>query len=160
MTDNDGPPGTSGDGSSSGVDDRLLGVLSWVLETETRARIYIYLRGAPRSTSDEIADGTGLYPSTVREAAASLHGDGYLTRQKRTASGAGNNPYEYDAIPPTELVDRAAGRVQSGLNSVVALDERIGRVEPRAEVSDPDADPVEVTVRTDADEGDPPTTRD
>ena len=130
--------------TADGVDDRLLGLLSWVLDTETRARIYVYLRGAPGSTSDEIADGTGLYPSTVREALAGLHDEEYLTREKRAADGAGNNPYEYEAIPPAELVDRAAGRVQSELNSVVNLDERLGRTDTNG-----DSEPVRITIDDD-----------
>ena len=129
-----------------GLDDRLLGLLAWVLETETRARIYVFLRSVPGSTSDEIADGTGLYPSTVREALAGLHDEGYLTREKRAAAGAGNNPYEYEAIAPSELVDRAAGRVQSELNSVVNLDERLGRDDATHD------EPVHITVETETDD--------
>ena len=85
--------GASVDGEKEGVRDRLekeaeraaeefdegiVDLLSWVLDTETRARIYVYLRQNPGSTSDEIAEGTGLYPSTVREALAGLNADGKL----------------------------------------------------------------------------------
>ena len=70
-------------------------LLSWVLDTETRARIYVHLRRHPGSTSEEIAEGTGLYPSTVREALAELHAEEKVQRRKREASGAGNNSYEY-----------------------------------------------------------------
>ncbi|MFB6305181.1 MAG: helix-turn-helix domain-containing protein, partial [Haloferacaceae archaeon] len=117
-------------------------LLAWLLDTETRARIYVYLRQHPDSTSDEVAEGTGLYPSTVREALAELHEEHKVTRQKRENSGAGNNPYEYRAIPPSELVRGLAGQVQDQLNAVFTLDDRLG--------GDADGrsgdDPVRITV--------------
>ncbi|ERH11294.1 MAG: sugar-specific transcriptional regulator TrmB [halophilic archaeon J07HB67] len=131
--------------AADGFDERLIDLLAWVLDTETRAQIYAYLRQSPSSTSDEIADATDLYPSTVREALAQLHDDGFVTRGKRTATGAGNNPYEYEAIPPVELVDGVVDEVQSGLNAVLSLDRRLGR---------DDAGPVQITV-TATDDGDP-----
>jgi len=62
--------GESADKAVKGFDDNIVDLLSWLLDTETRARIYVFLRDNPNSTSDEVADGTGLYPSTVREALA------------------------------------------------------------------------------------------
>ncbi|PSQ03017.1 transcriptional regulator [Halobacteriales archaeon QS_5_70_17] len=127
------------DHAVEGLDESLVELLSWVLDTETRARIYIYLRENPASTSDEIADGTGLYPSTVREALAELNGENKVTRGKREASGAGNNPYEYVAIPPAELVADIAGQVQEELNTVFNLDDRLAD-------RTSDARPVDITV--------------
>ena len=103
-------------------DEGVVDLLSWILETETRARLYVHLRQHPDSTSDEIAEGTGLYPSTVREALAALHEDGTVTRGKRQSDGAGNNPYEYSAIPPSDLVAEAVDDVQGQLNAVFNLD--------------------------------------
>lgn len=103
-------------------DQRLIDLLAWLLDTETRARIYVYLRADPFSTSEEVATGTGLYPSTVREALAELHAERTVTRRKRQSAGAGNNPYEYDAIPPSELVSRVVDDVQDELNTVFNLD--------------------------------------
>lgn len=107
-------------------DRRMIDLLSWILETETRARIYVYLRQQPRQTSEEIATGTGLYPSTVREAIVELHDEEIVTRKKRASGGAGNNPYEYEAISPSELVKKVSDRVQSELNAVLRLDEHLG----------------------------------
>ncbi|AGN01980.1 TrmB family transcription regulator [Salinarchaeum sp. Harcht-Bsk1] len=124
-------------------DQRLVDLLSWMLDTETRARIYVHLRQSPHSTSDEIAEGTGLYPSTVREALAELHDEGIVERRKRQSEGAGNNPYEYAAIAPSELVGTVAERVQTELNTVFNLDRHIsaGSTEP-----DLDEEPVTITV--------------
>jgi len=123
-------------------DQRLVDLLSWMLDTETRARIYVHLRQAPHSTSDEIAEGTGLYPSTVREALAELHEEEVVERRKRQSEGAGNNPYEYAAIAPSELVGSVADQVQTELNTVFNLDTYLGDDE------DPttDDEPVTITV--------------
>jgi predicted transcriptional regulator len=128
----------------SEFDDGLVDLLSWVLDTETRARIYVELRESPWSTSDEIADGTGLYPSTVREALAALHEEGIVERRKRQAPGAGNNPYEYTAIAPSDLVGTIVEEVQSELNTVFNLDTYLGGEEPTV-------DPVHITVQSEGD---------
>lgn len=124
-------------------DQRLVDLLSWMLDTETRARIYVNLRQSPHSTSDEIADGTGLYPSTVREALAELHDEDVVERRKRESEGAGNNPYEYAAIAPSELVGNVAERVQSELNTVFNLDRHIRSGETEFDLDD---EPVTITV--------------
>ena len=126
-------------------DEGVVDLLAWVLDTETRARIYVYLRQHPNSTSDEVAEGTGLYPSTVREALAQLHEEGTVDRHKRESAGAGNNPYEYEAIAPSALVRGVVGQVQEQLNAVFNLDR---------ELSDTDEDgaetePVRITVEDD-----------
>ena len=142
-------------------DQGVVDLLSWILDTETRARIFVYLRQHPASTSEEIAEGTGLYPSTVREALAELHGEEKVKRHKRESEGAGNNPYEYTAIAPSELVGGVAGQVQSELNTVFNLDQYIGR-EPSTLAGDEepvtitvdDADSADDTADEDADAGD------
>ena len=126
-------------------DRSIVELLSWVLDTETRARIYVHLREHPGCTSDEIADGTGLYPSTVREALAALHEEGTVNREKRENSGAGNNPYEYSAIPPSDLVGDIVDDVQDELNRVFNLDRYLGTDDG------PDSQPVTITV-TEGDE--------
>ncbi|MFB6071655.1 MAG: helix-turn-helix domain-containing protein [Halobacterium sp.] len=127
----------------AGFDQRVVDILSWVLDTETRARIFVYLRQHPWSTSEEVADGTGLYPSTVREALAELADDDVVERRKRQSEGAGNNPYEYTAIPPSDLVGGVVGRVQDELNTVFNLDAHLGRSEDDGETTD---EPVRIEV--------------
>lgn len=118
-------------------DETLVDLLAWLLDTETRARIYVHLRQHPHSTSEEIADGTGLYPSTVREALAELHEEETLTRRKRENDGAGNNPYEYSAIAPSELVSEAVGDVQEQLNTVFNLDSYLSEDDEDEETTEP-----------------------
>ena len=118
-------------------DQGIVDLLSWVLDTETRARIFVYLRQHPYSTSEEIAEGTGLYPSTVRESLAELHTEEKVVRRKRESEGAGNNPYEYTAIAPSELVGGIVGQIQDELNTVFNLDDHLGRGDSETEPSRP-----------------------
>jgi predicted transcriptional regulator len=126
-------------------DEGVVDLLAWVLDTETRARIYVYLRQHPDSTSDEVAEGTGLYPSTVREALAQLHDEGTVDRHKRESAGAGNNPYEYEAIAPSALVRGVVGQVQEQLNAVFNLDRQLNDVDGE----ESDTEPVRITVEDD-----------
>lgn len=148
-TDPDGGEETGGprqrleeeaDKAVSELDTRLVDILSWVLDTETRGRIFVYLRKNPWSTSEEVAEGTGLYPSTVREALAELAEEDIVERQKRESEGAGNNPYEYMAIPPSDLVGNVVGRVQEELNTVFNMESYLGKGEEHAE------EPVRIEV--------------
>ncbi|PSP84612.1 transcriptional regulator [Halobacteriales archaeon QS_1_68_17] len=149
--------GAEADRAVKQFDEGIVDLLSWVLDTETRARIYVYLRQHPQSTSDEIAEGTGLYPSTVREALAELHSEETVTRRKRENSGAGNNPYEYTAIAPSDLVSSIVEDVQSELNTVFNLDsylEMPGADRERPEGSVAGNEPVTITVDDGPDESD------
>jgi predicted transcriptional regulator len=123
-------------------DEGIVDMLAWVLDTETRARIYASLRQHPGSTSEEVADATGLYPSTVREVLAALHEEGKVTREKRESDGAGNNPYEYSAIAPSELVNTIVGDVQAELNTVFNLDAHLDDMAPEDDAEEP----VTITV--------------
>jgi predicted transcriptional regulator len=129
------------------LDDRIVELLAWVLDTETRARIYVYLREHPASTSEEIAEGTGLYPSTVREALAELTTDEKVQRHKRQSAGAGNNPYEYEAIAPSQLVGEVVEEVQGELNTVFNLDAFLGGLQSESESSE-----GPVTIEVEAEE--------
>jgi predicted transcriptional regulator len=124
-------------------DRGVINLLAWLLDTDTRARIYVSLRQSPGSTSEEIADGTGLYPSTVRESLAELTEEGVLERTKRENEGAGNNPYEYTAIPPSELVSDLVGQIQDELNAIVNLDQFLDGTDG-TETAD---EPVRIEVR-------------
>jgi predicted transcriptional regulator len=128
-------------------DEGVVDLLAWVLDTETRARIYVYLRQHPNSTSDEVAEGTGLYPSTVREALAQLHDEDTVERHKRESAGAGNNPYEYEAIAPSALVRGVVGQVQEQLNAVFNLDRQL--TDAGADTDESSTEPVRITVEDD-----------
>ncbi|QLG48110.1 helix-turn-helix domain-containing protein [Natrinema halophilum] len=130
------------------LDQRIVDLLSWILDTETRAKIYVYLLASPGSTSEEVAKGTGLYPSTVREALAELHDEDRVTREKRASKGAGNNPYEYTAIQPSDLVGGVVDQVQRELNTIFTLDRVLDRNSAResgAELEE-SVEPVTITV--------------
>jgi len=142
---NDDAPLESEPTVATEVDQRVVDLLSWILDTETRAKIYVYLLAHPASTSEEVAQGTGLYPSTVREALAELHEEDRVHREKRSSDGAGNNPYEYTAIQPSELVGGVVDQVQQELNTIFTLDRVLDRSHPEDEY-DEDVDPVTIVV--------------
>jgi len=134
-------------------DEGIVDLLAWVLDTETRARIYVHLRQRPHSTSEEIAEGTGLYPSTVREALAELHEEGTVLRQKRQNDGAGNNPTSTPQSRRAKLVGDVVDDVQQELNTVFNLDRYLD-----ADVDHGDdgsgSDPVTINVEDGTDDGD------
>lgn len=148
--------GEEADRAVEGFDQGIVDLLSWVLDTETRARIYVYLRQNPGSTSEEIAEGTGLYPSTVRESLAELHEEENVSREKRESSGAGNNPYEYTAIAPSELVGGMVDQVQQELNTVFNLDshlnDEVSETEPVSIEVEDISDDMETDDEEDADD--------
>ena len=123
------------------LDNRVIDILSWVLDTETRGRIYVYLRQEPWSTSEEVAEGTGLYPSTVREALAELAEEEIVERRKRESEGAGNNPYEYCSIAPSDLVGSVVGRVQEELNTIFTMDQQ------GSDAEESGVEPVQIEVQ-------------
>jgi predicted transcriptional regulator len=160
MSSDDATDPTDGEDQSrrekavEGFDAGIVDLLSWVLDTETRAKIYIYLQANPGSTSEEIAQGTGLYPSTVREALAELHDEETVEREKRESEGAGNNPYEYTAIAPSDLVSGVVGQVQDELNTVFNLDSVLQRADDDEFDDDHEDEPVTITVSAEDSAGD------
>jgi predicted transcriptional regulator len=81
----------------------------------------------------------------VREALAALHEEGTVTRQKRESDGAGNNPFEYSAIAPSDLVGEIVEDVQDQLNAVCNLDRHLDGDEAG------DDEPVTITVEDGSD---------
>ena len=140
--DSEGDVGGRGstDGPVEALDTALVDVVERLLSTETRARIYVFLRQNPGSTSEEVGRGTGLYPSTVRECLAAMTDEGVLSREKRESEGAGNNPYEYTAIPPSALVSRLVDGLQDDLNTLCNLDHHLAGRSPA------DEEPVHIEV--------------
>ncbi|MGM0372747.1 MAG: winged helix-turn-helix transcriptional regulator [Halobacteriota archaeon] len=136
----------SADRAVDELDTKVIDILSWVLDTETRGRIYVYLRQHPWSTSEEVAEGTGLYPSTVREALAELAEEDIVERQKRESEGAGNNPYEYKSIAPSDLVGSVVGRVQEELNTIFNMDQVLDSEETET------TEPVQIEVHDESEE--------
>ncbi len=104
------------------LDNNLIDLLAGFMETETRAKVYLYIRKRGEATSDEIAEDTGLYPSTVRETLSDLYSEDIVDRYKKETEGAGNNPYVYEAKPPRELANRFSERLEERLNKLFNLD--------------------------------------
>jgi predicted transcriptional regulator len=103
-------------------DEALVNLMKFFLSTETKAKIYLYLRKKGRSTSQQIARGANLYPSSVREALVELTKSGVVTREKLEIKGAGKNPYVYEAISPKELAKLRVRSIEQRLNDLFNLD--------------------------------------
>ncbi|MFQ6087398.1 MAG: helix-turn-helix domain-containing protein [Candidatus Methanofastidiosia archaeon] len=103
-------------------DNAMVQVLKVFLDTETKAKIYLYLRRHGKATADEIAKGAGLYPSSVREALVQMVDSKILKREKLEKRGIGKNPFIYEAIPAQELTKRQLKKVEEELNKLFNLD--------------------------------------
>jgi len=142
--------------SVDSIDKNLIELLSGFLDTETRAKVYLCLRKRGEATSEEIAEDTGLYPSTVRECLSDLYQEGVVERRKKQTQGAGNNPYVYTAVPPSELAKRFSERVEERLNRLFNLDSYLlGEQEEKREIKT-DWSPYKIVIDTGEDEDDTP----
>jgi len=94
-------------------------IVTEIFKSRTKARIYLYLVTKGRQTSEQVSEGTGLYPSTVRDALADMHAHGFLKRTKVEREGAGKHPYIYEAIPPSRLVEAYAKTMESRLTALL-----------------------------------------
>lgn len=133
------------------VDNNLIELLSSFLDTETRAKVYLYLRKRGEATSEEIAEDTGLYPSTVRECLSDLYQEGVVERRKKQTQGAGNNPYVYQAVQPSELARRFSERVEERLNQLFNLDSYLGDSGRRRELKT-DWSPYKIVIESEDEE--------
>jgi DNA-binding transcriptional ArsR family regulator len=120
------------DSPVGGRDDGIVDALSWWFDTETRARVYVRLRRQPWSTVESIAEGTGIYPSTVRRVLAELYDDRVVERRARGPEAEG--PDEYAAVPPGEVASLLADRLGDELDRLFEREPE-GRLDDRR---DPD----------------------
>ena len=97
-----------------------------ILQSKTRASIYIYLLLKNSATSDEIIENTHLYPSTVREALSKMHEQKIIKREKIKNESVGKNPYLYHAMPLNELLKRYVSEIENNLNKIAELDHFLG----------------------------------
>lgn len=103
-------------------DEALIGLVKFFLNSEAKSKIYVFLRKAGQSTAQEIAKGSNLYPSSTREALASMTKGGVVTRRKLDVEGSGKKPFVYEAISPSELFKSKISGIESKLNSLLNLD--------------------------------------
>lgn len=103
------------DQARAGFDEGIVGVLSWLLDTEMRTRVYVYLRQNDWSTSKDVAEGIGLQPASVRNTLDELVEQKAVERRGHNGEGA---EYEYDAVPPSDLLGGTVDTVRDSLESV------------------------------------------
>ncbi len=106
----------------SDLDEALVGVLRFFLDSEAKSKIYLYLRKNGASTSQQVSRGANLYPSSAREALLEMAKAGVVSRRKMEVSGVGKKPYVYEAITPGELLKKKLDGIESKLNRLLNLD--------------------------------------
>jgi DNA-binding transcriptional ArsR family regulator len=97
--------------SDERMDAGLIDLLSRALDTDTRTRVYVFLRRRPHSTVEEVAEGTGLYPGAVSRVLSEFHDERVVERR------GGEEP-TYTAARPDELLDIATGRFRDELEDM------------------------------------------
>lgn len=128
-------------GDSGGLFDRLdesvVELLSRALGAETHLRVYVALRRRPWSTPEAVAEATGLYPRTVRDALEALESSGAVERRGPATEpddaiagddgeDARREP-EYAAVAPSAvLTDVISGAGDGGLPERLDVDRYLG----------------------------------
>ncbi|GAB3691967.1 hypothetical protein GCM10028857_29980 [Salinarchaeum chitinilyticum] len=116
------------DRARAGFDEGVVDVLSWLLDTETRTRVYVYLRQNDWSTSEDVAAGIGLHPTSVGNTLDELVEQNAAERREHDGEGAA---FEYGAVPPSDLLGVAVDPVRDSLASAARDDagEKSARIE-------------------------------
>jgi DNA-binding transcriptional ArsR family regulator len=117
------------------TDEGLVDLLSRALDTDTRTRVYVFLRQRPDSTVEDVAEGTGLYPGAVRRVLDDLHDERVVERH-------GEDDPTYTAARPDEFLDIAVNRLRDELEGMFTPSRR-DRQPARSERTDPVTIPVE-----------------
>ena len=103
------------------LEETVVQILKDLKMTETQAKIYVYLCKVGKATAEQIAEGTNIYPTAVREALIEMYNAGFIKREKKSGFGFGRRPYIYSAVPPIELVKKFAGELQQKLSKLLML---------------------------------------
>ena len=109
------------EGSVDKLTKNLEEIVTEIFRSRTKAKIYLYIINKGKRTSDEVSRGTGLYPSTVRDALSDMHAKGFLQRSKVEKEGAGKHPYIYKALSPSKLVEAYARSMESRLTALLNI---------------------------------------
>jgi predicted ArsR family transcriptional regulator len=104
--------------------------------SQAKARIYLYLSLHGDSFAEEIASGTHMHPSTVREALSEMVKDGQLFKEKAgkeegaekmaKVAKAGRIPSKYSPAPMKEILHKYMDGLQAHLREI-AKGEMSGR---------------------------------
>lgn len=100
----------------SDIDKGLLEMLKFFLDTESKVKIYLYLLNAGGSTADSVAEGTSIYPSTCKEALASME-------QTKVIEKVEGEKDKYIAVSPSKLVERKMEQLEKQLNDFIKLEQ-------------------------------------
>ncbi|HEC81867.1 MAG TPA: TrmB family transcriptional regulator [Thermoplasmatales archaeon] len=95
--------------------------LKYMLNSDAESKIYLFLSNTNGARSDEIAKGTKLHPSTVRETLAKMHKKRLVYRKKIKNSLCGKKPYIYYAASPLKILQNYAKKMEKRFNRIASL---------------------------------------
>jgi len=101
--------------------------LKEMLNSDAESKIYLFLSHTGGARSDEIATGTKLHPSTVRETLAKMHKKHLVHRRKIKNGLCGKKPYIYYATSPIKILQNYAKKMEKRFNRVASL-QRINNI--------------------------------
>lgn len=107
---------------NAGVTKRAVeNALRDLLNSDAESKIYVFLSLKGGARSSEIAGGTRLHPSTVRELLAKMYRKRLVYRKKMKSKLSGKNPYLYYAASPLTILQMYAKKIEERFNSIAAL---------------------------------------
>lgn len=92
---------------------RIEELMEILFRSEAKARIYLFLALKKEALAEEIAKGTNLHPSTVREALADMCRSEHLTKTKGEGKGAGRIPWKYRIVPLRRILRGYMNEIES-----------------------------------------------
>lgn len=113
---------------------RIENALAEIFKSEAESKIYLFLYLSNGVRSSEIAQGTGLHPSTVRELLAKMYREGTIYREKIKSEQTGKNPYIYYAVSPLKILKMFARKIEGKMNSIAKLVEERDCIKIKVEV--------------------------
>ncbi|HEC94335.1 MAG TPA: TrmB family transcriptional regulator [Thermoplasmatales archaeon] len=106
----------------TGVTKRAVeNALKDLLNSDAESRIYVFLSLKGGAKSSEIARGTRLHPSTVRELLAKMYRKRLVYRKKMKSKLSGKNPYFYYAASPLKILQMYTKKMEERFNSIASL---------------------------------------
>jgi len=96
-----------------------------LVDSETQARVFAAVALEREITSKQIAEMTGLYPSTVREAIVRLLDKGFLARRKAQQKGPGKKPYLYSPALPPDALKKYLRSTENSVQEMVWLEDYV-----------------------------------
>lgn len=85
--------------------------------SKAKAKIWLHLRGRQWVGSEEIAEATDIFPSTVRESVYEMSLEGLIDRRTAESDRVGHPGYEYRAKAPSVALEELCTKLEEPLRA-------------------------------------------